>query len=228
MRVGCSLGDKRSPALKTVTYTSVDIETLGPAPGLHSMISLGAAAFNETGDLLDSQQWNLLPIPGTEPDPKTSKFWMAQPPEILQRATENALDPAVAMPLFNAWCRSFPGHKICIAWPAAWDYAFVFHYLIRFVGNSPFGHSALDIKSLLFALTGQFRSKKHLPQKVRTELTNRPHTHVAVEDAIEQGEIFFALKRRLEVLRIENQNVTSLLTNGRNPRVTASPDTQGG
>jgi len=191
---------------KPVTYMSIDIETFGPTPGLHSMISLGAGAFDDAGILLDSRQWNLWPLPDTKADPATSKFWMAQPPEVLQRATENALDPALAMREFDAWCRALPGHKICIAWPATWDYAFVFHYLIRFVGRSVFGYSALDIKSLMFALTGQFRSKKHLPQEVLASLTKRPHTHVAVEDAIEQGEIFFALKRELETLRGGNLN----------------------
>jgi len=193
-----------TPISKLVTYISLDIETLGLTPGLHSMISLGAAAFDDAGTLLDSRQWNLWPLPDTKADPETSKFWTAQPPEVLQRATENALDPALAMREFDAWCRALPSHKICIAWPATWDYAFVFHYLIRFVGRSVFGHSALDIKSLMYALTGQFRSKKHLPQNVLASLTKRPHTHVAVEDAIEQGEIFFALKRQLESLRAGN------------------------
>ena len=35
---------------------------------------------------------------------------------------------------------------------AAFDFMFVYWYLIRFVGHSPFSHSALDIKTFAMAM----------------------------------------------------------------------------
>ena len=59
--------------------------------------------------------------------------------------------------------------------------------MMRFAGRSPFGWAALDIKTLGFALTGlPYRRtvKPALPAEWKDPL---PHTHVALDDALEQG-----------------------------------------
>ena len=151
--------------MNDTTFVSIDIETTGRTPGLHSMISLGAVAYNETGSKLGSFQRNLAPVEGTVLDADTMKWWNAQTPAAWTAATDGQVPADVAMHEFDAWVRSFPGRKIAISWPAAWDYAFVYYYLIRFVGKSAFGHSALDIKTLAFALTGAFISPRPARKK---------------------------------------------------------------
>jgi hypothetical protein len=67
---------------------------------------------------------------------------------------------------------------------------FVYWYLIRFAGESPFSHSALDIKTFAMALLGRgYResTKKNMP---RSWFGSEPHTHVALDDAIGQGVLF--------------------------------------
>jgi hypothetical protein len=67
---------------------------------------------------------------------------------------------------------------------------FVYWYLMRFAGESPFSHSALDIKTFAMCLLGSdYRdsTKKHMP---RRWFDVTPHTHVALDDAIEQGRLF--------------------------------------
>src|SRR5437868_1812497 len=67
---------------------------------------------------------------------------------------------------------------------------FVYWYLIKFTGRSPFSHSALDIKTMAMVMLGKdYRAstKKHMP---RRWFDNVPHTHVALDDAIEQGRLF--------------------------------------
>ncbi|XQU69225.1 hypothetical protein OJJOAM_001956 [Cupriavidus sp. H18C1] len=62
--------------------------------------------------------------------------------------------------------------------------------MMRFAGRSPFGWAALDIKTLGFSLTGlRYRRtvKAALPQAWIDPL---PHTHVALDDALEQGAMF--------------------------------------
>lgn len=63
---------------------------------------------------------------------------------------------------------------------------FVYWYLIRFTGESPFSHSALDIKTYAMALLRRgYRdsTKRNMPKRWFDDL---PHTHRAVDDAIEQ------------------------------------------
>jgi hypothetical protein len=79
---------------------------------------------------------------------------------------------------------------VFVAYPAAYDFLFVYWYLMRFAGESPFSHSALDIKTYAMALMGgDYRAsvKKNMP---RAWFGTAPHTHVALDDAIGQGELF--------------------------------------
>ncbi len=78
------------------------------------------------------------------------------------------------------------------SWPTrlASTFLFVYWYLIRFVGESPFSHSALDIKSYAMAvLKTEYResTKRNMPRQWFDKL---PHKHVALDDAIEQGALF--------------------------------------
>ncbi len=61
---------------------------------------------------------------------------------------------------------------------------------MRFAGESPFSFSALDVKTYAMALLGKpYRqsSKRNMPKHWFDKL---PHTHVALDDAIEQGALF--------------------------------------
>ncbi len=67
---------------------------------------------------------------------------------------------------------------------------FVYWYLLRFVGESPFSHSALDIKTYAMAmlkLPYRDSSKRNVPKRW---FPQSPHTHVALDDAREQGLLF--------------------------------------
>jgi hypothetical protein len=61
---------------------------------------------------------------------------------------------------------------------------------MRFVGESPFSHAALDIKSFAMALLKtDYResTKRNMPKHWFDKL---PHSHVALDDAIEQRALF--------------------------------------
>ena len=61
-------------------YISIDIETDGPIPGPNSMLSIGNAAFNQFGKLVDTWEVNLETLRGARPDPKTkTEFWDKNP-----------------------------------------------------------------------------------------------------------------------------------------------------
>ena len=94
------------------------------------------------------------------------------------------------MARYVRWIRSLPGRPVFVAYPAGFDFLFVYWYLMRFVGESPFSHSALDMKSFAMALLGKgYResTKRNMP---KTWFDALPHTHIALDDAIEQGALF--------------------------------------
>ena len=94
------------------------------------------------------------------------------------------------MPRYVAWLKALPGQPVFVGYPASFDFMFVYWYLIRFAGESPFSHSALDIKTYAMALLkkGYRESAKHnMPRRWFEAL---PHTHRALDDAIEQGALF--------------------------------------
>jgi hypothetical protein len=79
----------------------------------------------------------------------------------------------------------------------AFDFMFVYWYLIRFTGQSPFSHSALDMKTLAMALLKvgyRDATKRKMPRHWFDDL---PHTHLALDDAIEQGALFCNMLREL-------------------------------
>ncbi|HEY9719891.1 MAG TPA: exonuclease, partial [Trichormus sp.] len=76
------------------------------------------------------------------------------------------------------------------AYPAAFDFMFVQWYLMRFTGKSPFSHSALDMKTFAMVLLKKYyrdSTKANMPKNWFDDL---PHTHIALDDAIEQGALF--------------------------------------
>lgn len=84
----------------------------------------------------------------------------------------------------------------CRAYLKGRCFLFVYWYLIRFAGESPFSHSALDLKTYAMAILGtEYRksTKRNMP---RQWFDAHPHTHVALDDAIEQGALFCNMLRQ--------------------------------
>lgn len=170
-------------------YVSTDVEADGPIPGPNSMLSFGSAAYTGDKRLLDTFSANLTTLPGAQGDPKTMEWWATQP-DAWTACRESPRDPGEVMPAYVRWLRQLPGRVVFVGYPAAYDFLFVYWYLIRFAGESPFSHSALDTKTLAMALLGtEYRNatKRNMPSRWFDDL---PHTHKALDDAIGQGALF--------------------------------------
>jgi hypothetical protein len=170
-------------------YLSTDVETDGPIPGPHSMLSFASAAYLADKRLIGTFSANLQTLPGAEGHPATMAWWRDQP-EAWAAARRDPQDPAAAMRRYVAWIEGLPGKPVFVAYPAGFDFLFVYWYLMRFVGQSPFSHSALDIKTYAMAMLGtEYREsvKRNMPRHWFDPL---PHTHQALDDAIEQGALF--------------------------------------
>jgi hypothetical protein len=170
-------------------YVSTDVEADGPIPGPHSLLSFASAAYTPDKQLVATFEANLHTLPDAQGHPATMAWWQTQPEAWAAHRT-NLREPAEAMKAYVAWLKALPGKPVFVGYPAGYDFLFVYWYLIRFAGESPFGFSALDIKSFAMATLGtSFRetTKKQMPQHWFDDL---PHTHKALDDAIEQGALF--------------------------------------
>ena len=170
-------------------YVSTDVETDGPIPGIHSMLSFGSAAYRADKTLVDTYTANLELLPEATPCPRTMEWWKSQP-QAWAACRVDPQSPEQVMPQYVSWLKKLPGKPVFVGYPVAFDFMFVYWYLIRFAGESPFSHSALDIKTYAMAVLGKdYRDsvKRNFPKSWFDPL---PHTHCALDDAIEQGALF--------------------------------------
>jgi hypothetical protein len=175
-------------------YISTDVETDGPIPGPNSMLNFASAAYKADGERLGTFTANLEFLPGASGHPRTMEFW-SRHPEVWAAIRSNPRPPAEVMPRYAAWLESLPGKPVFVGYPIAFDFMFVYWYLIRFHGQSPFGHNGIDIRSYAMALL-----KKDYRDSSKSEMPHRwhsrhSHTHNSLDDAIEQGELFTNMLR---------------------------------
>jgi len=52
--------------------------------------------------------------------------------------------PETAMRRYVLWLKALPGKPVFVGYPTGFDFLFVYWYLIRFAGESPFSFSALE------------------------------------------------------------------------------------
>ena len=170
-------------------YVSTDVETDGPIPGPHSMLSFASAAYRPDKTLVSTFAANLETLPGAAGHPETMAWWKTQPEAWAAARSDLATRPRRCRPT-SGWLKGLPGTPVFTAYPAGFDFLFVYWYLIRFAGESPFSFSALDMKTYAMALL-----KKEYRQSVKRNMPRHwfdplPHTHKALDDAIEQGALF--------------------------------------
>jgi hypothetical protein len=67
-------------------YVSTDVETDGPIPGPHSMLSFASAAYDADKNLIATFSANLETLPDAKPDKKTAE-WSSRSTKELLRAT---------------------------------------------------------------------------------------------------------------------------------------------
>ena len=183
---------------KTEIYCSTDIEADGRCPGLSSMLSFATAAFDLEKNLVGTFECNLELLEGSSPDDDTAQFWHSSAANraAYQATRTNLVHPSVAMTRYAAWLKQLPGQPIFVGYPAVYDFKWIDYYTVKFLGENPYSFSrAVDVKSFAWAVLGrnfQSCSKRSMPDSWFDDL---PHTHVAIDDAIEQGAMFINMLR---------------------------------
>jgi len=175
-------------------YVSTDVETDGPVAGRNSLLSIGCAAYTAEKVLISTFSANLETLPGFVADPATTAWWDTQP-AAWAACRQKLENPVAAMSRYLAWLKALPGRPVFVAYPAAFDFPFVYWYLTQYAGENPFGFSVIDIKTYAMAVLRQpYRAcgKNSMPEEWFDPVA---HTHVALDDAIEQGSLFCNMLR---------------------------------
>lgn len=176
-------------------YLSVDVETSGPIPPDYSLLSIGACV---VGDNAKRFYVELVPLNDNYTDEAMATCGITLP-ELKRRGTP----PHQAMTQFGNWVRANTkgARAIFVGFNAPFDWSFINYYFVKFLGvkQNPFGHSALDIKSYYMGAYGTTfleTSMRRMPREIHPP--NTPLSHNALEDAIQQAEIFERLLKTRE------------------------------
>lgn len=183
-------------------YISTDIESDGPIPGPNSMLSFGSVALTADGEELGAFSRNLETLEGASSDPDTMAWWKKNP-EAWDACRKDTVSPARAMKEYVDWVKWLGNSPVFVAYPTGYDFTFVYWYMMKFVGQSPFSFSAVDIKTFAMALMRKpYRecTKRKMPKEWFAP--GAKHTHVAVEDAREQGLLFINMLKSSQKYRL--------------------------
>ena len=171
------------------TYISVDVEAAGPIPGAYSLLSIGACVVGNTDETFYAE---LRPI---------NEAFVPSAIEAIRRTlkefAENGRDPIDAMQEFRTWIGrvSRETTPVFVGFNAPFDWSFINWYFHTYLGDNPFGFAGLDIKSYYMGMTrctwADTRSSRIPAQFKGISL----HTHHALNDAIEQAEMFERMRR---------------------------------
>lgn len=175
-------------------YVSTDIEADGEVPGKNSMLSIGSAAYLADKTVLSTFSINLETLPEAISDTETMRWWQGFP-DAWQACRENTVLPEIAMQKYGEWLENLPGNIIFVAYPVAYDFRFIDYYLQRFFGRNPFRYRAIDIRSYAMGMLNR-SYKEANKQKLPIEWKdNLPHTHIALDDALEHGALFCNMQK---------------------------------
>jgi len=178
-------------------YFSADVETDGPIPGPYSMLSF---ALVYSGSF-DGKKFN-------HPKKFDQTFYRELKPISEKFQSEalrvNGLDrdrlckegetPESAMREAYEWITGIAGgaKPVLVAYPLSFDWAWLYWYFVQFSPKgSPFNHSLCFDMKTAYAVKASVPISEAGRSKILPQLLpNRRHTHHALDDAIEQAEIF--------------------------------------
>ena len=188
---------KSGPLESVDVYFSADVETDGPIPGPYSMLSFALVYAGRFAGTRFQRPKNYKRVFYKELKPISETFQ----PEALRingldraRLCIEGASPEFVMTQAARWVKKVAGNDspVLAAYPLSFDWSWLYWYFIRYCpAGSPFDYSrCFDIKTAL-AVKGRIPiSQAGRSRLLPSLLSRRQHTHHAIDDAIEQAEIF--------------------------------------
>ena len=183
--------------MRSLVYCFLDIETDGPQFPQSSMLGFACVAYDEDGIAIGTFGRNLVPLPGTAPDPHTLAWWRTQP-EAWAHITSHQRPASEAMLEYVSWLQGLDGEPVLAAHPLMFDGIWIDGYLQKFTelrafgdrGTSPFVGAGIDIPSYVQAALGlpYFRTR---PSYSAELLGSFVHSHKPIDDAHGHAALYF-------------------------------------
>lgn len=169
-------------------WISVDVETAGPNPGSYSLLAIGACRYDdpdqgfylELAPVSDRAKASALAISGLRMD------------DLARTGTP----AAEAMQAFADWLAEVVpagSRPVFVGFNAAFDWMFICDYFHRYLGHNPFGHAAIDIKSVALGALGISWPETSLSVLSARLLDGRSLSHDALQDARDQAALLQAI-----------------------------------
>lgn len=189
-------------------YISIDVEAVDWDPKPKNLLSIGCVAFDGSGVEVGGWYANLNPdITECSFGQSAAAFWVTHQ-EAFERTRVNPSQVHDARENLDAWLqaqRRVEGSPLVfVAWPAGYDFSFLASLLGPYARHHPF--SCLDLKTLSavlleradhgfnYASAGKRNLRKAYPELFQ----GLPeHAHHALDDAREQGLLFFRMRSLL-------------------------------
>lgn len=180
------------------TIVSFDIETTGLVAGVHSMIALGAVAYRG-GKEISHFYGSMLEWEGAERSESTMQFWMKNLAE-WKRIRKDSKEPAKVINEFYNWTLELPQPRVLAANPSAFDSAFLFWYLNRYINEDAIQdlfkrNRAIDIRTFISAMFAVPYSEAERSLVPKEWSEGFEITHNALDDAREQGTMLMNLMK---------------------------------
>lgn len=173
-------------------YFVTDIETDGPDPLQHSMLSFATVALRSDGVVCGEFEAVLVPRTDRRSDERTMLWWQTQP-DAWAAATSDPEDAALVMRRFVEWVEGFDGQRAFAARPVMFDGLWIDHYLRQFAdrflldvpywGPCVFNVGPLDIGTYVLGVFGKTQPQSAADKFPADWLGHHPHTHRAIDDA---------------------------------------------
>ncbi len=167
------------------TFVSVDVETSGPYPERYSLLSIGACLVDDPGVGFYAELKPAKPQ-ATESSLRLSQLSIAR---LLKEGTA----PALAMQQFSDWVRKVArtGQRpLLVGFNVPFDWSFLNYYFLEYLGENPFGASAIDIKAFYMGLTGCAWEETSMLYLSSRFLKGQQLPHDALADARLQADLF--------------------------------------
>ncbi|HTM67915.1 MAG TPA: 3'-5' exonuclease [Candidatus Binatia bacterium] len=165
---------------------STDIETTGPAPGpdLYSMYQLGSCVVGDPSQTFFAE----IALISERFIPEALMACGQTMDELLRKGEQ----PPAAMLRYATWVEKIAKGKkpVFTAFGATFDWMFIEWYFQTFIGSNPFGHCGQDIKSYYQGMMKCGWDATKLSKIDPRFLSDKPHTHNALDDAIQQADMF--------------------------------------
>ncbi|MDG6989579.1 MAG: 3'-5' exoribonuclease [Nitrososphaerota archaeon] len=167
-------------------YVSIDAEYTGPIPPKYSLLSIGAC-------LVDRPEVKFyVEIKPLEDSATTDSARQVLGDQFLGKCNASGSSPEVAMREFAAWLENHvTGKPIGVFFNAPSDFLFISWYFHTYIGYNPLGINAIDMKGVYMGKFGKpWRQTNKRAIHDSGFVTTSKHTHNALDDAIEQAELF--------------------------------------